>query len=74
VLPVVCGTLLWVVLHEDSVIAFMIMSGILYAWLWLSGAWSLAIVFHVVGNAVAHTYVRALHWSENGRYPDPMPE
>jgi hypothetical protein len=74
VLPVVCGTLLWVVLHEDSVIAAKVMSGILYAWLWLSGAWSLAIAFHVVGNAVVHTYVRALYWSENGRYPDPMPE
>jgi membrane protease YdiL (CAAX protease family) len=74
VLPVVCGTLLWVLLHEDSVIAPMVMFGILYAWLWFSGAWSLAIAFHVVGNAVAHTYTRGLHWAENGRYPEPMPE
>lgn len=74
IIPVVCGTLLWVALHDRSAIAPTFMSGVLYTWLWLSGAWSIAISFHIAGNGLAHTYFRWRNWSKFGRYPDPMPD
>jgi hypothetical protein len=66
---VTVGTLIWAFGHEIRKIPNVLLAGAFYVWLWLSGAWYLAITFHVVTNTVAHTWGRLVWWSESGRYP-----
>ena len=64
---VLAGTLLWVSLHDIRGWPNSVLIGLLYAWLWLSGAWYLAIALHIVGNWVLHTSLRVRYWREERR-------
>ena len=66
---VTVGTLIWVFGHDIGKLPQLLLVGAFYAWLWLSGAWYLAIAFHVCINIFAHTWGRVVRWSESGRYP-----
>lgn len=65
---VLAGTLLWVSLHDIRGWPNTVLIGLLYAWLWLGGAWYLAIVLHVVQNWFAHSVHRVRHWVAERRY------
>lgn len=68
-IAVLFGTLLWASLHPIRVIPKTVLTGALYAWLWLSGAWYLAVALHVGVNVFGHSLCRAEYWSDHGRYP-----
>lgn len=68
---VLVGTLLWASLHSVRNMPAILLSGLLYAWLWLSGAWYLAIAVHVAGNGLVHSFLRVQCWRRRGRYPHP---
>lgn len=66
---VALGTFIWVIAHDVDTVPNTLLAGVFYGWLWLSGAWYLAIAFHVFTNWFGHTVVRAIWWSDVGRYP-----
>lgn len=66
---VTIGTLIWAFGHDIDKIPSTLLVGAFYVWLWLGGAWYLAIAFHVFTNCFAHTWGRVNWWLEVGRYP-----
>lgn len=66
---VAIGTFIWAIGHEVGEIPSTLLSGAFYVWLWLGGAWYLAIAFHVFTNCFGHTLGRVSWWAEVGRYP-----
>lgn len=66
---VTIGTLIWVIGHDIEEFPIHLLAGAFYGWLWLSGAWYLAVAIHVFTNCFAHTWGRIAWWSTNGRYP-----
>lgn len=63
------GTLIWAIGHDVDQIPSTLLSGVFYVWLWLGGAWYLAIAFHALNNCFGHTLGRVSWWAEVGRYP-----
>lgn len=68
-LSVALGTLLWALLHELSELPRTLLMGAFLAWLWLTGAWVLAVGIHVVHNLIGHFARREYVWRKHGRYP-----
>jgi hypothetical protein len=67
-LPVAVGTLLWVLLHTE--LPGTLLTGAILAWLWIVGAWPLAIAIHLGNNVTAHLIARCSQWITRRRYQD----
>lgn len=62
VVAVVGGTLYWAIGHGVEGFFEHLPSGLLYAWLWITGAWLLAIALHATLNLSVHLLGRYRRW------------
>lgn len=68
VIPVVLGSLLWVLLHDLGHLPIRLYTSAFFVLLWLRGASGFAIILSVATGLFGHVMLRQHLWEERGRY------